>query len=160
MKTLLIILIILMIVQTTLYIVVSFKDRYKEKQATDASEMWKDAQKGFVLERERLQKICEDKDHVINEWIKRCNNLHDDLTVLKRTNGLLQNHVGDLENLEESLNPQKEYEWDSISAFFDTHQSKKQCFAEGFRLSAEWLCRKLKINAVFELDDRFKEEGN
>lgn len=71
MQTLIIILIIVLIVQTCVFIYAHFIDIANNRLAAASQQMVASAQEAFLSEKQRLQECIDNRDRTIKEWVKK-----------------------------------------------------------------------------------------
>ena len=158
METLIIILIVVMIVQTVLFIYNEIIDKAARRQYLMFQEQVKNAQLDYTNEKEQMRINYEMKDHVIKQWIDKCNKLDFELGEARKVNGLLKNRTAYIEGLKDSFNRHAEDEWEAVAAFAEArNDSQRRCFVGGMKVGAEWICKAVGIEADFEIDGRFDE---
>lgn len=154
-----IILIVVMIVQTCVFIYSNFIDINKVRDSRANAEIVADAQKNFIQEKSRLQMMCDAKDDATKQWIDKYNLVVRQLDEARKVNGLLKNRTAYIEGLKESFNHQAEGEWDSVTVFAEANKkSQRRCYVEGMKAGAEWICNAVGVKTEFEIDGRFDDE--
>lgn len=157
MKLLILILIVVLIVQTCLFIYASFIDTANKRVIADNNEIIKEAQKRYNQDTENLKRSLEWKDRILQEWINKANKLDSELTEARKVNGLLKNRTAYVEELEDSFNQQAELEWNEHGYIEKGLKKERMRFVEGMKAGAEWLANCVGVKVVFEIDDRHKE---
>ena len=159
MQTLIIILIVVLIAQTSVFIYANFIDVNNKRERASAQELLTNQYADFLREKENFQKILRAKDEIIKQWIDKVNKLDFELVEARKVNGLLKGRTFHIEGLKDSINTVAENGWD-LHEYDPTFKDKtpRQCYAEGVKAGAEWIADCVGVKVKFELDERFKED--
>ena len=158
MQTLIIILIVVLIAQTSVFIYANFIDVNNKRERASAQELLTNQHADFLREKENFQKILRAKDEIIKQWIDKLNKLDFELAEARKVNGLLKGRTFNIEGLKDSINMVAENGWD-LHEYDPTFKDKtpRQCYAEGVKAGAEWIADCVGVKVKFELDERFEE---
>lgn len=160
MKTLIIVLIIVMIIQTCVFIYANFIAAYDRREQVANVEILNSAQQNFVAEKERFLDIIKTKEKTILEWASRAHKLDIELGYVKKANGLLMNKTNYVEGLKDSFDEQLQREYkaflcaDILHDVVDKQDIERIVYAYGFMAAANWVAKCVGVDVNFEIDKR------